>query len=119
MWILPVLKGVSNESNRWRYRTCFKGGSINVEGEGCSLPKDESRYPQITNDMATIIKSGEYELFEDFDAMWKTRTNSAKNRFSKAINFLKEKDGECLVGLRDEFACFYFTCRFEGSRWCI
>lgn len=33
--------------------------------------KDESRYPQITNDMATIIKSGQYALLPDFDAMWR------------------------------------------------
>lgn len=33
--------------------------------------KDASRYPQITNDMATIMKSGQYSLFPDFDALWK------------------------------------------------
>lgn len=32
--------------------------------------KDSSRYPEITRDMAAIIKSGQYDLFEDFDAMW-------------------------------------------------
>lgn len=32
--------------------------------------KDQSRYAEITNDMATIISSGEYDLFSDFDAMW-------------------------------------------------
>lgn len=32
--------------------------------------KDQSRYGEITNDMATVINSGEYELFSDFDAMW-------------------------------------------------
>lgn len=32
--------------------------------------KDQSRYAEITNDMATIIKSGEYNLFADFDKMW-------------------------------------------------
>ena len=40
--------------------------------------KDESRYPQITNDMATIIKSGKYELFEDFDAMWEDENEFCK-----------------------------------------
>nr|MBP9032082.1 RagB/SusD family nutrient uptake outer membrane protein [Dysgonamonadaceae bacterium] len=40
--------------------------------------KDESRYPQITNDMATIINSGEYELFEDFDAMWRDENEFCK-----------------------------------------
>lgn len=32
--------------------------------------KDTARYPEITKDMAAIIKSGQYDLFEDFDAMW-------------------------------------------------
>jgi hypothetical protein len=32
--------------------------------------KDQSRYAEVTNDMATIIKSGQYRLMDDFDAMW-------------------------------------------------
>lgn len=32
--------------------------------------KDQSRYAEITNDMATIISSSEYDLFSNFDAMW-------------------------------------------------
>lgn len=32
--------------------------------------KDASRYEQITKDMAEIISSGEYQLMDDFDAMW-------------------------------------------------
>ncbi|MDR2362279.1 MAG: RagB/SusD family nutrient uptake outer membrane protein [Prevotellaceae bacterium] len=32
--------------------------------------KDQSRYDEITNDMATIIQSGAYDLFPDFAAMW-------------------------------------------------
>ena len=32
--------------------------------------KDQSRYSEITNDMATIINAGAYDLFSDFDAMW-------------------------------------------------
>jgi hypothetical protein len=32
--------------------------------------KDQSRYAEITNDMATIITSGSYDLFSNFDAMW-------------------------------------------------
>ncbi|MDR2802244.1 MAG: RagB/SusD family nutrient uptake outer membrane protein, partial [Prevotellaceae bacterium] len=32
--------------------------------------KDQSRYAEITNDMATIISSGAYRLFDDFAAMW-------------------------------------------------
>ena len=32
--------------------------------------KDQSRYSEITNDMATIINNGAFDLFSDFDAMW-------------------------------------------------
>lgn len=32
--------------------------------------KDQSRYAELANDMATIINSGEYRLFDDFAAMW-------------------------------------------------
>jgi hypothetical protein len=32
---------------------------------------DATRYPEITNDMATIIKSGEYSLMPDFKAIWR------------------------------------------------
>lgn len=32
--------------------------------------KDESRYAEVTNDMATIIKSQVYKLMPDFAAMW-------------------------------------------------
>ena len=32
--------------------------------------KDQSRYDEITNDMATIIKSGSFDLFSNYDAMW-------------------------------------------------
>ncbi|MDR0413365.1 MAG: RagB/SusD family nutrient uptake outer membrane protein [Dysgonamonadaceae bacterium] len=32
--------------------------------------KDASKYAEVANDMASIIKSNEYELFGNFDAMW-------------------------------------------------
>jgi hypothetical protein len=32
--------------------------------------KDQSRYAEITNDMATIISGGAYDLFSNFDTMW-------------------------------------------------
>jgi hypothetical protein len=32
--------------------------------------KDQGRYAEVANDMATIINSGAYGLFGDFDAMW-------------------------------------------------
>jgi hypothetical protein len=54
--------------------------------------KDQSRYAQITNDMATIIKSGKYELFEDFDAMWKDENEFCKESIFES-NQLPEGKG--------------------------
>lgn len=35
--------------------------------------KDQSRYAEVAKDMASIIKSGKYVLFNDFDAMWQDK----------------------------------------------
>lgn len=32
--------------------------------------KDQARYPEVTREMAEIINSGQFSLFEDFSAMW-------------------------------------------------
>jgi hypothetical protein len=32
--------------------------------------KEEAKYAEVANDMASIIKSNEYALFDNFDAMW-------------------------------------------------
>lgn len=44
--------------------------------------KDESRYAEITKDMADIIKSKQFELFDDFGAIW-----DDKNEFCKESIF--------------------------------
>lgn len=54
--------------------------------------KDASRYPQITNDMATIIKSGEYGLFEDFDAMWRDENEFCKESIFESNQLPEGKD---------------------------
>lgn len=40
--------------------------------------KDQTRYAEITKDMADIINSTEYDLFEDFDAMWEDQNEFCK-----------------------------------------
>ena len=54
--------------------------------------KDQSKYPQITDDMAAIITSGEYELFEDFDAMWRDENEFCKESIFES-NQLPEGKG--------------------------
>ena len=45
--------------------------------------KDQSRYAEVTADMAEIINSNEFELFEDFADMWLDQMSLAKNLFLK------------------------------------
>lgn len=40
--------------------------------------KDQSRYTEITKDMVTIINSGQFELMDDFDAMWNDENEFCK-----------------------------------------
>lgn len=40
--------------------------------------KDATRYAEVTNDMATIIKSGKYELMKSFDKMWEDENEFCK-----------------------------------------
>ncbi len=40
--------------------------------------KDQSRYAEITNDMATIIKSGDYGLMSNFATMWNDENEFCK-----------------------------------------
>lgn len=47
-----------------------KAAALMLKARVVLYQKDESRYAEVTKDMADIINSGEYELFPDFDAMW-------------------------------------------------
>jgi SusD family. len=51
--------------------------------------KDQSKYAEVANDMATIIKSGKYELMNDFSAMWLN-----ENEFCKESIFETNQLGE-------------------------
>ncbi|NDW13872.1 RagB/SusD family nutrient uptake outer membrane protein [Bacteroides sp. 214] len=47
-----------------------KAAALMLKARVVMYQKDQARYAEVTNDMATIIKSGEFALMEDFDAMW-------------------------------------------------
>lgn len=47
-----------------------KAAAMMLKARVVLYQKDESRYAEITKDMADIIQSGQFDLFEDFDAMW-------------------------------------------------
>jgi hypothetical protein len=79
-------------------------------------------YPQITNDMATIITSGEYESLNVFDAMWEGREwNFAKNSiFVKQSTSRRRKGwGNAWSGYGTKSSCVYFLPRIKRSERCI
>lgn len=51
--------------------------------------KDTSRYAEITKDMAEIIKSQEFDLFDDFAAMWRNENEFCRESIFEA-NHLPE-----------------------------
>ena len=51
--------------------------------------KDQSRYAEVTADMAEIINSNEFELFEDFADMWLDQNEFSKESIFE-VNHLPE-----------------------------
>lgn len=60
---------MKNNSGADLGRAC-RAAALMLKARVVMYQKDQSKYAEIANDMATIIKSGEFELMEDFDAMW-------------------------------------------------
>lgn len=58
-----------NNSGDDQGRACH-AAALMLKARVVMYQKDQSRYTEVANDMATIIKSGKFELFENFDAMW-------------------------------------------------
>lgn len=55
--------------------------------------KDQSKYAEVANDMATIIKSGDYELMDDFDAMWLDENEFCKESIFESNQLPEGKSG--------------------------
>ena len=47
-----------------------KATALMLKARVVMYQKDQSRYAEVTSDMAEIIRSGEFSLFEDFAEMW-------------------------------------------------
>lgn len=47
-----------------------KAAALMLKARVVMYQKDQSRYQEITNDMATIITSNQFELMKDFGAIW-------------------------------------------------
>lgn len=47
-----------------------KAAALMLKARVVMYQKDQTRYAEITNDMATIIKNGTFGLMDNFDAMW-------------------------------------------------
>ena len=63
-----VMEMVNNSGDN-KGRAC-RAAALMLKARVVMYQKDQSRYAEIANDMATIIKSGKFELMDDFDAMW-------------------------------------------------
>lgn len=50
-------------------RAC-RAAALMLKARVVMYQKDESKYVEVANDMATIIKSGKFELLANFDAIW-------------------------------------------------
>jgi hypothetical protein len=60
--------------------------------------KDVTRYPEITNDMASIIKSDQYSLLPDFAAIWKDAGEFCEESIFEANHLPKGKEWGGLSG---------------------
>lgn len=60
---------MSNNSGADRGRAC-RAAALMLKARVIMYQKEEVRYAEVANDMATIIKSGKFSLMDSFDAIW-------------------------------------------------
>lgn len=60
---------MSNNTGTDKGRAC-RAAALMLKARVVMYQKDQSKYAEVANDMATIIKSGKFDLMEDFGAMW-------------------------------------------------
>lgn len=58
-------------------RVC-RAAALMLKARVVMYQKDQARYAEVANDMATIIKSGKFELMSDFAAMWEDENEFCK-----------------------------------------
>lgn len=69
--------------------------------------KDESRYAEVTKDMAEIINSGDFQLFNDFDAMWNNDNEFCSESIFEANHLPEGKTwGNAWSGFGTNFPAF-------------
>jgi hypothetical protein len=47
-----------------------RAAALMLKARAVMYQKDQSKYQEVANDLATIINSGEYELYPDFNGLW-------------------------------------------------
>jgi len=60
---------MNNNSEADQGRAC-RAAALMLKARVVMYQKDQSKYTEVANDMATIIKSDKFDLMEDFDAIW-------------------------------------------------
>ena len=58
-----------NNTGNDQGRAC-RAAALMLKARVVMYQKDQTRYTEVANDMATIIKSGKFELLANFDALW-------------------------------------------------
>ena len=66
-----------------------KAAALMLKARVVMYQKDQSRYAEVTTDMAEIINSNKYELFDDFGAMWLDENEFCKESIFE-VNHLPE-----------------------------
>lgn len=67
-----------NTNNGTKKARASHAAALMLKARVVMYQKDNSKYAEVANDMATIIKSGQFELMEDFDAMWNDENEFCK-----------------------------------------
>lgn len=74
---VPGSMEMVNNSGSNTGRACL-AAALMLKARVVMYQKDQSKYAEVANDMATIIKSGKFDLMPDFDAMWNDENEFCK-----------------------------------------
>lgn len=69
-----------------------RAAALMLKASAVMYQKDQSKYAEVANDMATIIKSGKYELIDDYSAIWVNNGEFCKESIFEANHLGEGKD---------------------------
>lgn len=66
--VLPM--STNNDASENGKGRVSRAAALMLKARVVMYQKDQSKYQEVANDLATIINSGEFELYPDFNALW-------------------------------------------------